>query len=67
MMSQSHKSLPNITGSDPGASGAQFIGKLMHPPQPNQQARPSRRFCVASIIESSDSESNPIVISQPPF
>lgn len=58
----SPNNFPNITGSDPGARGAQFIGKLIQEPHPNQQARPSSRFCVASIIESSVSESNPIVI-----
>lgn len=35
---------PNATGSDPGASGAQFIGKLIHPPPPNPHERPFARF-----------------------
>lgn len=62
MIRPSPNNLPNITGSDHGARGAQFIGKLIHEPHPNQHARPSRRFCVASRIASSDSESNQIVI-----
>ena len=35
---------PNTTGSFPGASGAQFIGKLIHPPPPNPHERPFARF-----------------------
>lgn len=42
--SPSHIGLPNNTGSDPGARGAQFIGKLIQLPPPNPQASPSRRL-----------------------
>lgn len=37
---------PKTVGALHGASGAQFIGKLIHPPPPNPQLRPSTRFLV---------------------
>lgn len=36
-LSPSPIGFPNKTGSDPGARGAQFIGKLIHEPPPNPQ------------------------------
>jgi hypothetical protein len=49
-LSPSHIGLPNNTGSDPGASGAQLSGKLRHHPQPNQHESPSTRACVVCVI-----------------
>jgi hypothetical protein len=53
--------LPKIERLLPGASGAQLIGKLIHDHHPNPHERPSRRFCVASIIESVAASSNQIL------
>ena len=35
---------PKTVGALPGASGAQLIGKFIHPPPPNQQLSPLTRF-----------------------
>jgi hypothetical protein len=47
-----------IVGALPGASGAQFIGKLIHDPQPNQQESPSIKSCIIPSILSTALESN---------
>ncbi len=57
--------IPNKLGELHGASGAQLSGKLRQDHPPNPQESPSRRFCVASIIESTEESSNPRVICQP--
>lgn len=47
--------LPKRTGSFPGASGAQFIGKEIQEPQPKPQASPSAIVCailVTSVLSS---------------
>lgn len=54
--------LPRMDIGLPGAIGAQLSGKFIHPPQPNPQASPSIRFCVALTIPSADELSNPILI-----
>lgn len=52
------KGIPKMEGELPGASGAQFRGELRHPPPPNPHESPSRRFWVASTIESTALSSN---------
>jgi len=51
----------NTTGALHGARGAQFIGKLIHPPHQNQHESQLARF--SAIVESSFSVvgSNPIL------
>ncbi len=56
---------PSIDGELHGARGAQLRGKLIHHPPPNQHERPSRRSCVALIIESAACGSKPILNSFP--
>lgn len=57
--SQSQIGIPNATGSDHGANGAQLSGKLIHDPPPNPQARPLKKssaicstFCSKSGLKS---------------
>ena len=54
--------LPSIAIGLPGTIGAQLSGKFIQPPQPNPQASPSIKFCVALTIPSADELSNPILI-----
>lgn len=60
-LSPSPIGLPINTGSDPGASGAQFIGKLIQEPPPNPHASPSARFWVISSMPATERSSNPIL------
>lgn len=52
--------IPKSDGALPGASGAQFTGKLIHDPHPNPHCSPSERFCAIVDISLTDSSESPI-------
>lgn len=52
--------VPKITGSFPGASGAQLIGKLIHEPSPNPHDNPSAISCALFSIFFTVSSLKPI-------
>lgn len=63
---RSPSGIPKIDGVLPGASGAQFIGKLIHEPHPNPQESPSARFWAMSPISLADWDESPISSTLPP-
>lgn len=53
-LSPSPFGFPKTEGSEPGARGAQFTGKLIHDPQPNPQDIPSARFFMIVLSSAAD-------------